>query len=290
MNRRKTRLAAIMGVCGVVAACSGASTGSNSRGTEGGGCYPNGTCNAGLSCVSNSCMTANGRDGGPTPGPTPGPQDGGRLGNGGSSTDGGADAADRTPCTIINNGTSCDQNCELNCLGSGAGGGTDCSNLCCSPTMSVKAGISCGGACIDPMTDSKNCGACGSVCAGTCVNGQCKFHCKGSSTPISLVSACTSLCAKMSSSCLEPPELYCYAPSPSSCTTCACGSSAMWSGAAACTNSCDSPAYVGPCASELLALLNCYSASLNCSSGVAVVGACTSEQSAAQTCINQCAP
>jgi hypothetical protein len=40
----------------LVAACSGGGDTSVTQGSEGAACYPNGTCNSGLACISNGCV------------------------------------------------------------------------------------------------------------------------------------------------------------------------------------------------------------------------------------------
>ncbi len=49
----QTHVVALTGLIAVVGACS-----SGSQGTEGQSCFPNGTCNAGLTCLSNLCVNA----------------------------------------------------------------------------------------------------------------------------------------------------------------------------------------------------------------------------------------
>ncbi len=60
-----SRLACVVGVLGIAAACSGAPIDvQGGPGSVGGACYPNNTCNAGLACFSHICVAPPGADGG----------------------------------------------------------------------------------------------------------------------------------------------------------------------------------------------------------------------------------
>jgi hypothetical protein len=104
-------------------------------------CYPNETCNAGLSCLSDLCVQVDGSavDGGPPP-------EGGAVD---ASMDGpyGVDAADGS----MDTGSSV-------------------------PEAGCEAGaLLCAGTCVDPATDPDNCGACGHDCLGlTCQGAGCQ--------------------------------------------------------------------------------------------------------------------
>lgn len=156
--------------------------GSPQAGTERGTCYPNGTCDTGLTCTmpsnvcvratvactpGSSCLCPNGTTGQPVCGATgttcqcegfPGtggvPSNGGMQGNGGILGGGG----------IVGNG-------GIPGMGGVAAGGV--------PNGGVGGLPGSGGAstCTDTSSDPMNCGACGRACrhqlAGSCVNGQC---------------------------------------------------------------------------------------------------------------------
>ena len=88
---------------GIVAACSSSSD--KAEGAEGGNCFPNGMCNAGLTCVSNYCVNKPGGSsssgsgtGGTTAGTTAGTTSGGTAGTatGGSMTGGTTSGATTT--------------------------------------------------------------------------------------------------------------------------------------------------------------------------------------------------
>ena len=82
-RRMKARAVAFGGAGGVLLfACSSTTvTQPNAAGVEGGACYANGTCNAGLACVAEVCVVSDGGS----------PGDGGIVDSG--ATDSGADAA-----------------------------------------------------------------------------------------------------------------------------------------------------------------------------------------------------
>ena len=59
MKKRVAAAALVLALVGV-ASCSS----SPDQGTEGGACFPNGTCNAGLTCLSNLCVKETPAEGG----------------------------------------------------------------------------------------------------------------------------------------------------------------------------------------------------------------------------------
>ena len=68
----------VLGAALLAGACGGSS--SKATGTEGGPCYGNGTCNAGLSCLSQLCVSPNGSGGSQAGGAA-----GGKAGTGGAA-------------------------------------------------------------------------------------------------------------------------------------------------------------------------------------------------------------
>jgi hypothetical protein len=264
----------------------GAASESPSEGSEGADCYPNGTCNAGLSCSSNVCVSG-GVDGGGAGGSE---QDVGTAGNGGAAGTGGmgnggdAHSLDGTTCTL---GTSnnCDSDCMLNC-----GADPKCIDMCCTTTTSY--GILCGDRCIDPNKDYSNCGACGNGCTPgkVCATGKCLLDC---SEPPSaqLVTACEGVCAKMGPACGYVGFLW-----PGSTG----GGNFSWTSLDQCKKDCLNRGN-GPCSSAMAEEANCWAASMTCSScspGMCATGtsgwahfpACSAEANTTQACLQGCAP
>lgn len=103
----------------IIAACGGdGSNGARSAGTEGGPCYPNGTCNAGLSCASNLCVNL-------ATDASPG-SDGSIIGDGSVTDSGDAAAADlgfNPPTAVLkaNSGGTAIGDADLTCLGTPSG-------------------------------------------------------------------------------------------------------------------------------------------------------------------------
>lgn len=127
------------------------------QGAEGGACYPNGTCNAGLSCANDVCVAV--------------------------AADAGNEASDGLACSYPNQ--VCDSTCEDNCVGSVD---PDCSAGCCQTTqaqgvickgacMSAKT-LDCAGSCVDSQTDAQNCSQCGKACGSneSCTGGKCTVN------------------------------------------------------------------------------------------------------------------
>jgi hypothetical protein len=141
-----SQLSAIVSICLGVAACSG-----NSQGNEGGPCYPNGTCNSGLSCSSNHCV-------------------GGGSGSdaSGGMTSCGASATTTSNCTItqVSKSTVPDSSCYNNCADSVDPDicGSGCGDITTSSVQNTP-GLQCGGTCVDFRSD-ENCGSCGNACQG----------------------------------------------------------------------------------------------------------------------------
>ncbi len=153
-------------------ACGGTSSSEQPVGGERGACYPNGTCNAGLTCLSNSCVVVPGDDGGSA--------DGG-------STDGTMDSATHTDGGDASTCTGTDVVCANICVASNpAHCGSSCTK-CTPPTnatatcTSGSCGYTCNilrclSECVDPGNDPLNCGGCGVACGGgvSCVGGFCQ--------------------------------------------------------------------------------------------------------------------
>lgn len=146
-------------VIGVIAGCgSSDSESEKTAGTAGASCYPNGTCNSGLSCRSNVCAAdEDAKD----------DEDGGMSGG----------KADGQSCTVKT--PVCDPDCQARC------DSVNCVDLCCpektttgvlcdgqcKPVGTAK----CGGKCNDFQSDDNNCGSCGKACTGdlVCTAGKC---------------------------------------------------------------------------------------------------------------------
>lgn len=154
---------------------NGGST-SASPGNEGGPCYPNSTCNAGLTCASNLCVRLGGGTGGS-------PGVGGIMGNGGVPIgSGGVGPTGGLP---------------------GSGGIVGAGGI--PPGTGGQVGGTGGAAtCTDTTSDPKNCGTCGHACrsqdTGACVNGQCAPS-LGDCFQQSAFSTCDAYCASINETC-----------------------------------------------------------------------------------------
>ncbi len=125
---------------GVAIACGGGDGSSPVQGSEGGACYANQTCNAGLTCLSNFCVAV------PGDGSADMTIEDATLPDGSASDVGGGDATRDADASV---GT--DAGCPVN-----------------TPTR-------CNGVCVDVQTDRQSCGACGHDClGGACSVGVCQ--------------------------------------------------------------------------------------------------------------------
>ena len=196
----------------IAGACGGDDSGSSTAGVEGGSCYPNRTCNTGLTCASNLCVRVGGAC---TPGASaacacPNGSSGTQTcdANGttlgpcqceGSPTTGGAAGVAGSPITggaggIVNTGGAPQ---------AGAGG---------TPPTGGAAGsggaAGTGGAapCSDTSTDRLNCGACGRVCrsedADACIAGQCEPAWGGCFRQLQFAN-CDLYCASIGETCAQ---------------------------------------------------------------------------------------
>jgi hypothetical protein len=168
-------------------ACGSSNQQTCPQGTERCPCYANSTCNSGLTCASNTCVSLGGAGGTSGTGGqagTTGTGGASKGGTGGGAATGGTNAAGAGGTTTGGSG------------GSGTGGG--------------------GGSCAaNTSTDPMNCGACGHVCknansvfggacpsAGCCVNGACGPSPGACITQQSGFTTCANYCASIGETCV----------------------------------------------------------------------------------------
>lgn len=166
-------------------ACGSSSPASCAQGTERCPCFGNSTCNPGLTCASNTCVSLGGASGG-----------GGQAGTVGSGGTGGSSKGG-TGGTAGSGGTSAGGTGGATTGGSG-GSGTGGSGSCTANTS----------------TDPQNCGSCSHVCKnadpvfdpycppnGCCVAG----HCGPSYSPCltqGQVTSCAAYCVSIGEACV----------------------------------------------------------------------------------------
>ena len=181
-------------------ACGGSSGKSCTQGTESCPCYGNSTCNPGLTCASNTCVSLGGAGGatgvagigGTTgSGATGGSSRGGAGGASASGTGGASSAGTGGKSTAGAGGTA---------AGGSAGAGS---------------GGSGGGSCTSTSTDPMNCGACGHVCksadpvfescptGGCCAGGKCGAYPASCITQQEGFTNCSDYCASIGETCSQ---------------------------------------------------------------------------------------
>lgn len=178
----------LVSICTValLGSCGGNTSGNSvsSLGSEGQHCYPNGTCNGGLSCLSNLCVDAGaGGNGGAGvdasfgTGGTPNSAGASGAGGGAGGTSGAGGASGGSGGTAGSAGAAT----------GGSGGAPDpCNSMTClAPGQCVNgvcqcpyAETYCSGVCVDTQSNSMDCGACGHACAygSQCISGQCQTN------------------------------------------------------------------------------------------------------------------
>jgi len=178
------------------AACGGSSPASCSQGTERCPCFGNSTCNSGLTCASNTCVSLGGAGGATGMGGTTG------SGGTGGSSKGGAGGTDSAgtggPSTAGAGGTSAaGTGGPAGSGGGGAGGGGG------------------GGSCTNTSTDPQSCGTCGHVCksadptfggcpmGGCCTAGKCGPYPGACITQPDGFTTCADYCASVGETCVE---------------------------------------------------------------------------------------
>jgi hypothetical protein len=168
--------------------CRGGDAPQCQQGAERCPCYPNGTCNTGLTCLSSVCVQAGGGGGGNQAGTTgTGGSASGGAGGGHGGTDGG-----------VMGGT-----------GGSSGGGTG------GGAVIPDAGID-AQTCGDTQTDPKNCGQCGRVCknanpvfeedcphGGCCQAGKCAPSLGSCLVQTDGFATCADYCRGIGETCVE---------------------------------------------------------------------------------------
>jgi hypothetical protein len=188
MHSLRALLLTIFICAGVLAAACGGSK-SCAQGTEQCACYGNATCNPGLSCLSNTCVSAGGAGG-----------TSGAAGTAGTGATAGANAGG-------SGGTS-----------SGGTGGTSAAGTGGAATGGSGGAGTGGGAgscAANTSTDPKNCGACGHVCknadpgfngscppTGCCAGGSCGPAFSSCFTQTD-VTTCAAYCVSLGETCVE---------------------------------------------------------------------------------------
>src|ERR1041385_5615350 len=134
-------------LCGsLLLGCGKDSFSEGQSGAEGNPCFANGTCNAGLSCRSKTCVNLD-----PDSGAGGAGASGGATSSGGTASSGGAAASGGMTSS---GGATASGGATSAGGASGSGGGTTCT---------------------DTQHDAKNCGACGHDCGdGECLLGVCQ--------------------------------------------------------------------------------------------------------------------
>jgi hypothetical protein len=165
------------GVLALAAACGGSKSGSCAQGTERCPCYGNSTCNPGLACMSDVCVSSGGTGGTSA--------SGGRGGTTGTGGRGGASAGGTGGVNAGGNGGAT----------GGAGG---------------QSGAGGSASCGDTTSDWHNCGACGHACAnqgqfcGTscCVAGVCAPFWGPCFAQSAGYTACAQACSSVGQTCV----------------------------------------------------------------------------------------
>jgi hypothetical protein len=142
-------------------------------GAEKGACFPNGTCNAGLSCLSDLCVATNRMDGG-------GIRSGGSGGSGGASNSGSGGSGGGTcvDTTVASLGMIADPTCVAECMCSNKATGY-CDSMC-------RGLIECLG---------QKCPGLDTGMRTQCVVSMCASFLAGAAQAMSLTTACADECA-----------------------------------------------------------------------------------------------
>jgi hypothetical protein len=170
--------------------CRGGDAPQCQQGAERCPCYPNGTCNTGLTCLSAVCVQASGGTGGSSQGGTMGSGGADPGGSGGTVSGSGGGGASGSGGGGIS--------------GSGGGGGMVSDAAADSAT------------CGDTQTDPKNCGQCGRVCkntnpifedecpsGGCCQAGKCMPYFGACIMETDAFSTCGAYCNSIGESCVQ---------------------------------------------------------------------------------------
>ena len=153
----------------LVIACGGTTSSSSANaGSETGACLSDGTCNAGLTCASNTCVNLNSspseggiQDSGDTT--SAGGSGTGQGGNPAADSGGTGGASTPSPCSAADQAGAC---------GARICGRDPVCNILCGTCLDDQACRD-GAECINIMTDNENCGAIGVPCADRCFGGEC---------------------------------------------------------------------------------------------------------------------
>ena len=173
-------------------------------------CYGNGTCNPGLECRSNLCVSASPGNGGSSAGSN---ANGGTSASGGSTTGVGGALTGGTPASggVLNTGgTNATGGSATAAVGGNNPTGGASATGGAKPTGgSTGTGGTTGATCSNTSTDWQNCGTCGHACknqgqrcgSNCCVGGQCAPFWGPCITTANGFANCSQACASIGTTC-----------------------------------------------------------------------------------------